>query len=77
MSVSYTHLDYVLKDYPNVVSVFVHADRKFCLDRSMERHSICLLYTSEKPPKANWLFAFAGAVILAGAYYLAVKIIDP
>lgn len=31
----------------------------------------------EKPPKANWLFAFAGAVILAGAYYLAVKIIDP
>ena len=32
--------DYVLKDYPNVVSVFVHADRKFCLDRSMERHSM-------------------------------------
>ena len=31
----------------------------------------------EKPPKANWIFAFAGAVILAGAYYLAVKIIDP
>ena len=25
--------DYVLKDYPNVVSVFVHADRKFCLDQ--------------------------------------------
>ena len=24
--------DYVLKDYPNVVSVFVHADRKFCLE---------------------------------------------
>lgn len=32
--------DYVLKDYPNVVSVFIHADRKFCLDRSMERHSM-------------------------------------
>lgn len=31
----------------------------------------------EKPPKANWIFAFAGAVILGGAYYLAVKIIDP
>ena len=30
----------VIKDYPNVVSVFVHADRKFCLDRSMERHSM-------------------------------------
>lgn len=32
--------DYVLKDYPNVMSVFIHADRKFCLDRSMERHSM-------------------------------------
>src|SRR5699024_9658235 len=32
--------DYVLKDYPNVVSVFIHADRKFCLARSMERHSM-------------------------------------
>ena len=32
--------DYVLRDYPNVVSVFVHADRKFCLERSMERHSM-------------------------------------
>lgn len=31
----------------------------------------------EKPPKANWIFALIGAVILAGAYYLAVKIIDP
>lgn len=32
--------DYVLREYPNVVSVFIHADRKFCLDRSMERHSM-------------------------------------
>ena len=32
--------DYVLKDYPNVMSVFIHADRKFCLDRAMERHSM-------------------------------------
>ena len=32
--------DYVLKDYPNVVSVFIHADRKFCLARCMERHSM-------------------------------------
>ena len=32
--------DYILKDYPNVVSVFVHADKKFCLDRAMERHSM-------------------------------------
>ena len=32
--------DYVLKDYLNVVSVFIHADRKFCLARSMERHSM-------------------------------------
>ena len=32
--------DYVLKDYPNVMSVFVHADKKFCLERAMERHSM-------------------------------------
>lgn len=31
----------------------------------------------EKPPKANWLLAILGAVILAGAYYLAVSIEDP
>lgn len=33
--------------------------------------------TGEKPPKANWLFALAGIVILAGAYYLAVTIEEP
>ena len=32
--------DYVLKDYPNVVSVFVHASPEFNLDRSMERNSM-------------------------------------
>lgn len=32
--------DYVLKDHPNVMSVFIHADRQFCLERSMERHSM-------------------------------------
>lgn len=31
----------------------------------------------EKPPKANWFVAALGAVILAGAYYLAVTIQDP
>lgn len=31
----------------------------------------------EKPPKANWIFALAGAVILAMAYYLAISIEDP
>lgn len=31
----------------------------------------------EKPPKANWLLALLGVVILAGAYYLAVTISDP
>lgn len=31
----------------------------------------------EKPPKANWIFAIAGIVILAGAYYLAVTIENP
>lgn len=32
--------DYVLRDYPNVMSVFVHADEKFCLERAMERNSM-------------------------------------
>ncbi len=31
----------------------------------------------EKPPKANWFFALAGAVILGIAYYMAVSIEDP
>lgn len=31
----------------------------------------------EKPPKANWVLALIGAVLLAGAYYLAVAVIDP
>lgn len=31
----------------------------------------------EKLPKANWLLAILGAIILAGAYYLAVSIEDP
>ena len=36
--------DFVLKDYPNVVSVFVHAPMDYCIARSLERSSI----TSEK-----------------------------
>lgn len=31
----------------------------------------------EKPPKANWILALAGVVILGAAYYLAVTIEDP
>nr|WP_305139008.1 ABC transporter permease [uncultured Schaedlerella sp.] len=31
----------------------------------------------EKPPKANWLLALTGLVILAAAYYLAVSIENP
>ena len=31
----------------------------------------------EKPPKANWLLAILGTIILASAYYLAVSIEDP
>ncbi|MBO4913928.1 MAG: ABC transporter permease [Oscillospiraceae bacterium] len=31
----------------------------------------------EKPPKANWLFALAGVVMLGAAYYLAVSIESP
>ncbi len=32
--------DFILKDYPNVASVFVHASREFCLARAMERNSM-------------------------------------
>ena len=33
--------------------------------------------TGEKPPKANWLIALIGVIILATAYFLAVSIEDP
>ncbi len=32
--------DFVLKDYPNVVSVFVHADVDFCKKNALERASV-------------------------------------
>lgn len=32
--------DFVLKGNPNVVSVFVHGDKEFCLARAMERNSM-------------------------------------
>ncbi|MBC5787141.1 ABC transporter permease [Clostridium facile] len=31
----------------------------------------------EKPPKANWIVAFLGVILLAAAYYLALSIQDP
>ena len=33
--------------------------------------------TGEKPPKAKWILAVLGILILAAAYYLAVSIEDP
>ena len=33
--------------------------------------------TGEKPPKANWIFAFLGILILAMAYFIAVSIEEP
>lgn len=33
--------------------------------------------TGEKPPKANWLLALIGAVLLGAAYYMAVAVLDP
>lgn len=33
--------------------------------------------TGEKPPKGNWFLAIIGALLLGGAYYLAVVIEDP
>ena len=32
--------DYALSEFDNMLSVFVHADEKFCLDRAMERNSM-------------------------------------
>jgi len=32
--------DYILKDYPNVVKVFVHANREFCIERALERNDM-------------------------------------
>ncbi len=32
--------DFVLKDNPNVMSVFVHANEDFCFERAMERNSM-------------------------------------
>lgn len=32
--------DFVLKDYPNVMSVFVHAPKEYCIARGMERNSM-------------------------------------
>lgn len=32
--------DYVLRNYPNVMSVFIHADKEFCIARAMERNSM-------------------------------------
>lgn len=32
--------DFVLRNYPNVMSVFVHADKEFCMARAMERNSM-------------------------------------
>lgn len=34
-------------------------------------------HAGERPPKANWLLALAGTVILAAAYWLAVSIKEP
>lgn len=31
--------DYVLKDYPNVVRVFVHASKEYCVQQAVERHA--------------------------------------
>ena len=33
--------------------------------------------TGEKPPKANWLLALLGAVLLGSAYYMAVAVLAP
>lgn len=55
--------------------IFINTLRQIHLTNPIE-----LLHSEnagEKPPKANWILALAGAVILGGAYYLAVSIEDP
>lgn len=32
--------DFVLRDNPNLVSIFIHADKEFCLARALERDSM-------------------------------------
>ena len=32
--------DYVLKDYPNVLSVFIHAPKEYCLGGAAKKHSM-------------------------------------
>lgn len=32
--------DYVLKDYPNVISVFVHAPKEYCMEQAAKKHSM-------------------------------------
>ena len=32
--------DYVLRNYPNLISVFIHADSEFCIERALERNSM-------------------------------------
>lgn len=32
--------NYILRDKPNVLSVFIHADEAFCLERALERNSM-------------------------------------
>ncbi len=57
------------------VLIFLNTLRQIHLTNPIE-----LLHSEnsgEKPPKANWILAIAGAVILGGAYYLAVSIEDP
>lgn len=55
--------------------IFINTLRQIHLTNPIE-----LLHSEnagEKSPKANWLLAVAGAVILGGAYYLAIAIEDP
>ena len=55
--------------------IFLNALRQIHLT-----NPIALLHSEalgEKPPKANWLLAILGLILLLGAYYLAVTIQDP
>lgn len=57
------------------VLLFLNSLRQISLSNPMEL--LRSENTGEKPPKANWLFGLAGAVLLIAAYYIALTIEDP
>lgn len=75
-SISWGTVWTVLQLYSGIfMLIFVHN-----LFRIHTANAVALLRSEsvgEKPPKANWLLGLAGAVLLAGAYFIALRITSP